>query len=371
MTPPYARVPTGRRGFTGHETLAENGGMIHMNGRLFDPDIGRFMTADPNIQAPGYSQSYNRYSYLFNNPLGGTDPTGFEQLTDEQYVTIVVAVVVTIATYGSTSAYLAGLGYSATVVEIGASAAAGAAGAFASTLVATEGNLEASFKSAAIGGITGAAFAGIGQAAPFASNPVGNVAARAVVGCAQSSAQGGNCGAGALSAGFSAIANGIGQGLNFNQFANGVFTTVVGGVSAKLGGGTFEEGAFSAALSYVVGAAGSAAHSDSSSSSSSETMVDIEPTSEYRVNSGDKIAGVIYLRIGPDGEMYVGSSGSTERFKTRQLVHDRATGRKNGYDILEDDPNASKKQLRIMEESRIRQYGGPSNQGGVLVLIFV
>ena len=191
MTPPYARVPTGRRGFTGHETLAENGGMIHMNGRLFDPDIGRFMTADPTVQFAGYSQSYNRYSYLFNNPLGGTDPTGFEQLTDEQYVTIVVAVVVTIATYGSTSAYLAGLGYSATVVEIGASAAAGAAGAFASTLVATEGNLEASFKSAAIGGITGAAFAGIGQAAPFASNPVGNVAARAVVGCAQSSAQGG------------------------------------------------------------------------------------------------------------------------------------------------------------------------------------
>ena len=29
------------------------------------------------MQAPGYSQSYNRYSYVWNNPLGMTDPTGY------------------------------------------------------------------------------------------------------------------------------------------------------------------------------------------------------------------------------------------------------------------------------------------------------
>src|SRR5262245_42689830 len=47
-----------------------------MNGRIFDPALGRFMTADPQIQSPGFLQSYNRYSYGFNNPLGGMDPSG-------------------------------------------------------------------------------------------------------------------------------------------------------------------------------------------------------------------------------------------------------------------------------------------------------
>ena len=52
-------------------------GLIHMNGRVFDSKIGRFLSADPLVQAPQFSQSFNRYSYLFNNPFSGTDPTGF------------------------------------------------------------------------------------------------------------------------------------------------------------------------------------------------------------------------------------------------------------------------------------------------------
>ena len=63
---------TTTRGFTGHEMLDEVG-LIHMNGRIYDPRLGRFMQADPFIQASGNTQSYNRYSYLFNNPLNGTD----------------------------------------------------------------------------------------------------------------------------------------------------------------------------------------------------------------------------------------------------------------------------------------------------------
>jgi RHS repeat-associated protein len=62
------------RGFTLHEHLDEVGA-IHMNGRIFDPLIGRFMSADPYIQAPGNLQSYNRYSYVMNNPLAFTDPS--------------------------------------------------------------------------------------------------------------------------------------------------------------------------------------------------------------------------------------------------------------------------------------------------------
>jgi len=65
------------RGFTGHEHLDESGGLIHMNGRLLDPALGRFYGADPIVQFPGSGQSLNPYSYLMNNPLSGTDPTGY------------------------------------------------------------------------------------------------------------------------------------------------------------------------------------------------------------------------------------------------------------------------------------------------------
>ena len=64
------------RGFTGHEQL-DSTGLIHMNGRVYDPSIGRFMSADPIVQAPSFSQSYNRYAYVFNNPLSFTDPSGY------------------------------------------------------------------------------------------------------------------------------------------------------------------------------------------------------------------------------------------------------------------------------------------------------
>ncbi|HEC84313.1 MAG TPA: hypothetical protein ENI48_03590 [Thioploca sp.] len=67
---------TTSRGFTGHEHLDEVQ-LIHTNGRLYDPVIGRFLSADPFVQAPTFSQSLNRYSYVMNNPLSLVDPSGF------------------------------------------------------------------------------------------------------------------------------------------------------------------------------------------------------------------------------------------------------------------------------------------------------
>jgi RHS repeat-associated protein len=68
--------PNIRSGFTGHETITEVG-LVHMNGRVYDPVLGRFLSADPIIQMPGNMQSYNRYSYVLNNPLSYTDPSGY------------------------------------------------------------------------------------------------------------------------------------------------------------------------------------------------------------------------------------------------------------------------------------------------------
>ncbi|TRX53457.1 hypothetical protein FNN08_14380 [Thalassomonas sp. M1454] len=48
-----------------------------MNGRIYDPNLGRFMSVDPFIQNPTNTQSINAYSYIMNNPVNGTDPSGY------------------------------------------------------------------------------------------------------------------------------------------------------------------------------------------------------------------------------------------------------------------------------------------------------
>jgi len=72
------------RGFTGHSLSRhevdgkhlDNFDLINMNGRVYDPWLGRFLSPDPFVQAPTYSQNFNRYSYALNNPLKYTDPSG-------------------------------------------------------------------------------------------------------------------------------------------------------------------------------------------------------------------------------------------------------------------------------------------------------
>jgi len=65
-----------RHGFTGHEEL-DLVSLVHMNGRVYDPIIGRFTSADPTTENPLSSQGWNRYSYVGNSPLNFTDPSGY------------------------------------------------------------------------------------------------------------------------------------------------------------------------------------------------------------------------------------------------------------------------------------------------------
>ena len=70
-----ARPPWLIRGYTGHEHLAEFG-LINMNGRMYDPQIGRMLSPDNFVQDATSTQGYNRYSYVLNNPLRYRDPSG-------------------------------------------------------------------------------------------------------------------------------------------------------------------------------------------------------------------------------------------------------------------------------------------------------
>ncbi len=72
------------RGFTGHEML-DNVGLVHMNGRVYDPNLGRFLSVDPVFAFPTNTQSLNPYSYVLNNPLSVTDPTGYSPCVVDEH----------------------------------------------------------------------------------------------------------------------------------------------------------------------------------------------------------------------------------------------------------------------------------------------
>jgi RHS repeat-associated protein len=64
------------RGFTGHEH-DDSLGLINMKGRMYDPQLQRFLTPDPVVGDPMDSQSWNPYSYVLNSPLNYLDPSGY------------------------------------------------------------------------------------------------------------------------------------------------------------------------------------------------------------------------------------------------------------------------------------------------------
>ncbi len=67
------------RGYTDQEEL-DSVALVDMNGRVYDPTVGRFISADPTVPDPLFSQAFNRYSYVYNSPLEYTDPSGFSNV---------------------------------------------------------------------------------------------------------------------------------------------------------------------------------------------------------------------------------------------------------------------------------------------------
>jgi RHS repeat-associated protein len=69
--------------FTGHrhDTVlpgATGGSLIYMGARYYDPQIGRFMSADTVVPGLADPQAWNRYAYVLNSPFTFTDPTGHQ-----------------------------------------------------------------------------------------------------------------------------------------------------------------------------------------------------------------------------------------------------------------------------------------------------
>ncbi len=190
------------RGYTAHEHLDEMM-LIHMNGRIYDPVLARFMMADPLVQSASNLQDYNRYSYVNNNPFTGVDPSGYSRLSravhrsanvigaafglfairqqvdfaksvwNSEVGRIVITVVVSYYTAGLASEWLmaaaadsiAAGGIGSAFMTVGAeageltalgSATVGASSGFAASFVGSGGNLKAGINGAATGAMGGA-----------------------------------------------------------------------------------------------------------------------------------------------------------------------------------------------------------------------
>ncbi|WP_138146978.1 RHS repeat-associated core domain-containing protein, partial [Bathymodiolus heckerae thiotrophic gill symbiont] len=252
------------RGFTGHEHIDEMG-FIHMNGRVYDPSIGRFLSADPNVFHPYNTQDYNRYSYATNNPLKYVDMNGFgwfKKLFRKivKIVVIVVVVAAVIVTAGGAAAFGA-LGSAASAITgavglatstIGA-IATGAKIGFLAGAVST-GSLKGAFKGAIYGGASAGLAQYIGHSMDVDTlTGVNKHIAHGFAQGASSQIIGGNFKDGFMGGFTGSFAGGyMKNGGDWSDIAGRTaIAAAAGGVAAELGGGKFANGARSAAFVHL------------------------------------------------------------------------------------------------------------------------
>ncbi len=272
--------PITDKGYTGHKQM-NHVDIIHMNGRIYDPTLGRFLQADPIIQAPGNSQSYNRYAYVFNNPLKYTDPSGYSAWTKfrDKILKPIAAIVVAYYTgqWAQGWAWISSYGAVAQGAIVGA-AAGGAAGFVATGSL--KGTLQGAFSGAVFGGI-GGYFNGGALEGGFA-----HVGSHALAGGIISDLQGGKFGHGFFSAGLTKAANinGIVGREASKAGLRIALAAVVGGTVSKLTGGKFANGATTAAFAQAF-------NGEDAAKKFREQRAHLKPTdSEYEMVREGKLA---------------------------------------------------------------------------------
>ncbi len=277
---------TSRRGFTGHEHIDQLG-LIHMNGRVYDPEIARFISADPIVQAPTDVQSYNRYAYVRNNPLTLTDPSGFSWIGDLLgKATIGQAKLDHLSSFILADKSLREFGRFARknkyVAETANIVGCYIAGPYCPLVAAsvtygvTDGDMSATVKSGLIALFQQTASNQIGKSYGSGENTPNlndangakSVIAHGVVGGVAAAMNGGSFRSGFFAgAGGKAMTLGLNQanvygnfGIGFNNeswqalAARTTIAAVAGGTLSRLGGGNFANGAVTAAMQHIFNA---------------------------------------------------------------------------------------------------------------------
>ncbi|MBE7539754.1 MAG: hypothetical protein HS122_15260, partial [Opitutaceae bacterium] len=191
------------------------------------PVVGRFLTADPFVGDANDGQEYNRYSYVANNPLGFTDPSGYRKFSDvlKQAFFLGPHILAMPEYWFAPKAFnqyygqVTGLAIAAVVTYFAGPAAGGMAGGtysgFAGSLL-NGGSIGDAFKAGAIGGAIGAATGGI--AGKFGIGDIPTDAREYVRQLAAVSAMGG-------------VAGGVSAELQGGQFHHGFRTGAIYGAA--------------------------------------------------------------------------------------------------------------------------------------------
>lgn len=221
------------RGFTGHEHL-DQFGLINMNGRLYDPVLGRMLSSDNYVQEPGFTQSYNRYTYAFNNPLKYTDPNGQIAFWDNVIAGAVMGVYNVVTNFKAAVANpwkglgFFGVGFASGVLAANGQIAASGAVLGAGNAALGGGTAQEILRDAALGAVTSTAGSALGNTvSPLVSKAVGeigspilkNIAVEMISGVVVGSA-------------FGAIGAGITGGDILSGIGNGAFLGLGAGVAS-------------------------------------------------------------------------------------------------------------------------------------------
>lgn len=237
----YKHLTSSDRGFGGHEQM-DIMDMVNMDGRMYDPYLGRFLSPDPYVQAPDNTQSLNRYAYCLNNPLSYTDPTGYSWIGN--FISAAIGIAVSIETGG----------FGGTFLGVMASAACGgASSAFVSSMM-NGNNLWTATKSAFVGGCWGA----VGGMTNYGIGSIGGdwytrIALHSVSDASMEALQGGHFDHGLLvgmvSAGGAEALSAYGSNMSSTSMI--ACEAALGGVVSELGGGKFANGAMTAAFQMM------------------------------------------------------------------------------------------------------------------------
>jgi RHS repeat-associated protein len=214
-----------------HEHI-DHVGLVHMGGRVYDPEIGRFLSPDPFVQFAESTQGLNRYAYVGNNPLTHTDPSGY-------FIKKALKIGYTIAA----SYYTGGLAGAALGSATAGAAVGGAVGGYLST-----GSVQDALLGALGGAMTyqvAATFGQVGFTAP--GTLLGKSFVQGITQGALSAAGGGRFGDGALAAFVGTAGWPMVEGVE-SHLERVMVAAAVSGTSSVVGGGKFENGALTVAF---------------------------------------------------------------------------------------------------------------------------
>ena len=289
------------RGFTNQEQVPQ-GCLVNLNARLYNAQLGRFMSADPVVGNDSLPGAFNRYTYVLNNPLSLTDTSGncagifgcfFAFVTFGLLEPIVEPLLRAVPILGSILTIVASAACGPICAAITAAGVAGAegghSGAVLKAFIYTEITAEA-------GNFVG------GEVAHLGLDKIGTTAANFVgqgaVGGISSVVNGGNFGSGFLAAGIGSLAGPL-VGNKFSP-AGLIVSATLGGVASVLGGGKFANGAVTAAFAYAATASyandsdpspSDALHGTKNSgvgqSGIPDRLVILNPAGDYHGNSAD------------------------------------------------------------------------------------